>query len=188
MTSLRSLVAYLAITSITQLTLAQSAQTATEISRLAGYSSQSSKTERDWEKKLQAGIAAENLRQSMQRLSARPHHVGSPYDKENAAWILSNFKEWGFDARIETFQVLFPTPKERVVEMMEPTKFRAKLQEPAVPGDPTSNQFAEQLPTYNAYSIDGDVTGRRRHRCAPARRRRHRTGQRPCRCRAAARR
>ena len=94
----------------------------------------------------------------MERLSARPHHVGSPYDKDNAEWILAKFKEWGFDAHIETFQVLFPTPKERIVEMIEPTTFRAKLQEPAVPGDPTSNQTAEQLPTYNAYSIDGDVT------------------------------
>ena len=94
----------------------------------------------------------------MRRLSARPHHVGSPYDKDNAEWILAKFKEWGFDAKIETFNVLFPTPKERVVELLEPTKFKAKLQEPVLPIDPTSNQTAEQLPTYNAYSIDGDVT------------------------------
>jgi N-acetylated-alpha-linked acidic dipeptidase len=161
LTSLRSFLVYLAIAmiGIAHLTFAQSVQTPTpETSRLAGYSSQSSRIERDWEKKLQAGIVPENLRQNMQRLSARPHHVGSPYDKENAEWILSKFKEWGFDARIETFQVLFPTPKERIVEMIEPTRFRAKLQEPAVRGDPTSNQTAEQLPTYNAYSIDGDVT------------------------------
>jgi N-acetylated-alpha-linked acidic dipeptidase len=159
LTSLRSFVACVAMISTTHLTFAQSAQTVTpNISRLSGYSSQSSKTERDWETKLQAGIDPENLRQNMQRLSARPHHVGSPYDKENADWILSKFKEWGFDAHIETFQVLFPTPKERIVEMIEPTKFRAKLQEPPVSGDPTSNQTAEQLPTYNAYSIDGDVT------------------------------
>jgi N-acetylated-alpha-linked acidic dipeptidase len=138
---------------------AQSASnTASEPSRLAGYTSQSSKTEREWEKKLQDAVAPENLRQSMQRLTARPHHVGSPYDKDNAEWILSRFKDAGFDAHIETFQVLFPTPKERIVEMTEPTKFRAKLQEPSVAGDPTSNQTAEQLPTYNAYSIDGDVT------------------------------
>ena len=91
-------------------------------------------------------------------LTARPHHVGSPYDKDNAEWILARFKEWGFDARIETFQVLFPTPKERLVEMLEPTQFRAKLQEPILALDPTSNQTSEQLPTYNAYSADGDVT------------------------------
>jgi N-acetylated-alpha-linked acidic dipeptidase len=95
----------------------------------------------------------------MKRLSARPHHVGSPYDKENAEWILSRFKEWGWKAHIENFEVLFPTPKERLVELVEPTKFTAKLQEPTVPEDPTSSQHDEQLPTYNAYSADGDVTG-----------------------------
>ena len=94
----------------------------------------------------------------MRRLSARPHHVGSPYDKDNAEWILARFKEWGLDAHIETFDVLFPTPKVRLLEMVEPTKFTAKLEEPAIAVDPTSNQKSEQLPTYNAYSIDGDVT------------------------------
>ncbi len=93
----------------------------------------------------------------MKRLSARPHHVGSAYDKENAEWILSKFTEWGLDAHIETFDVLFPTPKERAVELIAPTKFTAKLREPGLPEDPTSNQSDEQLPTYNAYSIDGDV-------------------------------
>ena len=75
-----------------------------------------------------------NIRENMRRLSARPHHVGSPYDKDNAEWILSKFKEWGFDAKIETFNVLFPTPKVRVVEMLQPTKFQAKLQEPVLAG------------------------------------------------------
>src|SRR3954466_9251283 len=98
------------------------------------------------------------IRATMQRLSARPHHVGSPYDKDNAEWILARFKEWGWDAQIDTFDVLFPTPKERLLEMVAPTRFKASLTEPPVPGDPTSAQTAEQLPPYNAYSIDGDVT------------------------------
>jgi N-acetylated-alpha-linked acidic dipeptidase len=93
----------------------------------------------------------------MERLTARPHHLGSPYDKDNAEWILAKFKQWGLDARMETYDVLFPTPKERLLELIEPTRFRAKLQEPPVPGDPTSSQQNEQLPSYNAYSIDGDV-------------------------------
>jgi N-acetylated-alpha-linked acidic dipeptidase len=144
---------------IAQLNWAQSVPARTsEPVRLSGYTAQSSKVEREWEKKFQDGIVRENLRENMRRLSARPHHVGSPYDKENAEWILSKFKEWGFDAHIETFQVLFPTPKERVVELVQPTQFHAKLQEPAVPGDSTTGQNSEQLPTYNAYSIDGDVT------------------------------
>jgi len=102
---------------------------------------------------------AKNIGDYMRRLSARPHHLGSAYDKDNAEWILAKFKEWGWDARIETYQVLFPTPKERLLEMIEPTSFKASLREPAIAVDPTSNQDAEQLPTYNAYSIDGDVTG-----------------------------
>ena len=125
---------------------------------LIGYSARSSQAEREWEAKFRAIPDPANLREDMRRLSARPHHVGSAYDKDNAEWILARFKEWGLDAHIETFNVLFPTPKLRVLEMVEPTKFTAKLEEPALAVDPTSNQKAEQLPTYNAYSIDGDVT------------------------------
>jgi N-acetylated-alpha-linked acidic dipeptidase len=125
---------------------------------LVGYSSQSSQNEREWETKFKAIPDPANLREYMRRLSARPHHVGSPYDKDNTEWILARFKEWGFDAHIETFDVLFPTPKVRVLEMVEPTKFTAKLEEPSLAVDPTSNQKSEQLPTYNAYSVDGDVT------------------------------
>ena len=143
---------------VTQLLSAQSQEAKSAETQLLGYTSQSSQQQKDWEKKFRDGIVPDNIRENMRRLSARPHNVGSPYDKDNAEWILSKFKEYGFDARIETFSVLFPTPKERVVELLEPTKFTAKLQEPVLSIDPTSNQTAEQLPTYNAYSIDGDVT------------------------------
>src|SRR5262249_55101075 len=127
---------------------------------LYGFTTASSRAERDWEKKFRLIPDPKILRDNMQRLSARPHHVGSPYDKQNAEWILSQFKSWGLDAQIETFAVLFPTPKERVLELTEPTHYLARLQEPPLAADPTSNQQSEQLPTYNAYSIDGDVTGR----------------------------
>src|SRR5271170_4147062 len=125
---------------------------------IAGYTKASAATEIALEKKFQDGIVPGNIRENMRRLSARPHHVGSPYDKDNAEWILARMKEWGFDEHIETFSVLFPTPKERLIELLEPTQFRAKMQEPVLPIDPTSSQTAEQLPTYNAYSADGDVT------------------------------
>ncbi len=125
---------------------------------LRGYSPQSAQAEHDWEVQFRAIPSPGNLHDYMQRLSARPHHVGSAYDKDNAEWILSKFKEWGLDAQIETFEVLFPTPKFRALEMVAPEKFTAKLAESTVQADPTSGQHDEQLPTYNAYSIDGDVT------------------------------
>jgi N-acetylated-alpha-linked acidic dipeptidase len=126
--------------------------------RLAGYSAEASRLQVEWETKMRAIPDADSLRESMRRLSARPHHVGSPYDKDNAEWMLARFKSWGWDAKIETFDVLFPTPRERVLELVAPTRYVARLVEPALAIDPTSGQKAEQLPTYNAYSIDGDVT------------------------------
>ena len=99
-----------------------------------------------WEEKFRAIPNPQLQREYMQHLSARPHHVGSPYDKENAEWILAKLKSWGLDAKIENFDVLFPTPKERLVEMIEPTRFTAKLQEPPVAVDPTSDQQYETVP------------------------------------------
>jgi N-acetylated-alpha-linked acidic dipeptidase len=125
---------------------------------LDGFSKQSARTEQEWENKFRAIPNAQKQREYMQLLSARPHHVGSAYDKQNAEWILSKFKEFGLDAHIESFKVLFPTPKRRLVELIAPTRYVAKLQEPALAEDPTSSQQDEQLPTYNAYSHDGDVT------------------------------
>ena len=128
------------------------------MSPILGYSNQGSSVQEAWEKKFRDGISPGDIRENMRRLSAKPHHVGSAYDKDNAEWILARFREWGFDAKIETFNVLFPTPKVRILEMLKPTPFRAALREAVVPQDPTSGQAGEQLPAYNAYSADGDVT------------------------------
>ncbi len=110
------------------------------------------------EEKFRAIPSPQNLRDYLQRLSARPHHVGAPYTKDNAEWIAAKVKSWGLDAKIETFDVLFPTPRERLVEMIEPSQFTAKLEEPAIGVDPTSDQRSEQLPVYHVYSIDGEAT------------------------------
>ena len=134
---------------------------------LYGFSAESSKVERQWEDKFRAMPSPERMRAYLEHLSARPHHVGSPYDKDNAEWIAGKFKEFGWETHIESYDILFPTPKERQVELLEckgnstadcKVKFTAKLEEPSLPEDPTSSQKSEQLPTYNAYSKDGDVT------------------------------
>ena len=89
---------------------------------LRGYSLDSSRIQQDWEAKFRAIPDPAAMIAYMQRLSARPHHVGSPYDKDNAEWIAAKAKEWGLAASIETFDVLFPTPKERALEMSEPDR------------------------------------------------------------------
>src|SRR5437868_2787275 len=84
---------------------------------MRGYSDADARAERDWEAKFRAIPDPARAREYMQRLSARPHHVGSAYDQDNAQWLLTTFKSWGLDAHIETFEVLIPKPKQRVAEI-----------------------------------------------------------------------
>ena len=111
---------------------------------LAGYSVDASRAERQWETQFQAIPEPQRMRAAMQRLSAKPHNVGTPYDSDNAEWLLAQYKSYGLDAHIEEFEVLYPTPRERVVEMVAPTRFVAKLREPPVAGDPTSSHHRKR--------------------------------------------
>ncbi|WEK02441.1 MAG: transferrin receptor-like dimerization domain-containing protein [Candidatus Sphingomonas phytovorans] len=106
-----------------------------------------------------AGVSSQDQMDWLKIMSSAPNHVGSPHDKANAEFILAKFKEWGWDAKIETFQVLYPTPISTVVEMVAPEKIVLGGQEPAVPGDDTSANLAGALPPYVAFQGDGDVTG-----------------------------
>ncbi|HMC22648.1 MAG TPA: transferrin receptor-like dimerization domain-containing protein [Thermoanaerobaculia bacterium] len=125
---------------------------------ILGFTAANAAKEHALEAQFDAKMNRDNLRAWMQRLSARPHHLGSDYDRQNAEFIASLFRSWGYDTKIEEFQVLFPTPRKRMLELVAPEKFTAKLFEPPLPQDSTSGQTNEQLPVYNAYSIDGDVT------------------------------
>jgi len=126
---------------------------------LVGFDRDGSARERTLEKQFDSFINKNDLRDWMKRLSARPHHLGSAYDKENAEFIATLFRSWGYDTDIERFDVLFATPKTRLLEMTAPQKFTAKLEEPTLKEDVTSGQKSEQLPVYNVYSANGDVTG-----------------------------
>lgn len=126
---------------------------------LAGFSEAGAKQELAVEEKFDSYLKASNVDSSIRILSAHPHHVGSPGGKADADYIYQQFKNWGYDVQIETFYVLFPTPKERLLEMTGPTPYKALLSEPALKEDATSDQTKEQLPTYNCWSPDGDVTG-----------------------------
>ena len=126
---------------------------------LAGFGKLSEAGEINAERKFDSYLNPKNVDQYIKDLSARPHHVGSPGDKANAEYIAAKFRSWGYQTAIETFYVLFPTPKTRLLEMLSPKPFRATLKEPSLKEDGTSDQEAEQLPVYNCWSPDGDVTG-----------------------------
>jgi len=138
--------------------LAQDSSKTKHSGSILGFRESRTAEERQLESKFDSFLSKGDLPVWLKRLSARPHHVGSPYDKDNAEFILSLYKSWGFDAKIEEFDCLFPTPKERLLQLVSPDTFTASLQEPPLAEDSTSNQTSEQLPTYNAYSADGDVT------------------------------
>jgi N-acetylated-alpha-linked acidic dipeptidase len=125
---------------------------------LSGYTKTSADQQLEVEKKFDSYLQPANLDAWMKRLAGRPHHLGSAYGKQNAEFMRDLFKSWGYDAQIETYKVLFPTPKVRQLELVGPTKFTARLAEPALKEDATSGQTKEHLPTYNAWSADGDVT------------------------------
>ena len=125
---------------------------------IIGFYEKNIADELNLESSFDKNLSKENIGETIKKLSAHPHHISSPGDKANAEYILSLYKQWGWDAQIETFHVLFPTPKTRILEMTSPTSYEAILKEPALKEDVTSGQSG-QLPTYNAYSADGDVTG-----------------------------
>jgi len=125
---------------------------------LTGFSAAAAAGQVTREKQFDLSLDRVLMQQWMERLAARPHHLGSPAGNENAEFIAAQFRSWGYDTQIETFYPLFATPKKRLVELMSPRRFTAKLEEPVLPEDRTSGVRENQLPTYNAYSIDGDVT------------------------------
>lgn len=127
--------------------------------KITGFSEQSAQKQIKLEKEFDSKLSASHIGSTLKELSAYPHNLGSPGSKAVAEKILAKFKSYGLDAKLETYQVLMPTPKTRVLEMTGPTKYTALLRELPVKEDATSGQ-ANQLPTYNAWSADGDVNGK----------------------------
>jgi len=124
---------------------------------MLGFSADHADEQRALEQRFDAALSAADQRDWLKLMTTEPNHVGSPHDKANAEWMLARFKEWGWDARIETYSVLYPTPRTERLELVTPEHFKAKLHEPAIKGDSTSD-VAGALPPYNAYGGDGDVT------------------------------
>jgi N-acetylated-alpha-linked acidic dipeptidase len=124
---------------------------------IRGFTTSGATAEREREQRFRAVPLPDNLREYMQAIAAEPHHAGSPGSRKVAEYILAKFKSWGLNAAIEQSEALMPFPVERVVELVAPERYTAVLKEPAVAADPDSGD-AGQLPTFNAYSADGDVT------------------------------
>jgi len=115
-------------------------------------------TQTNLEAQFDAVLNPQNLDDWMKHMSSKPHHVGSPWSKQNAEFIAEKFESWGFETEIETFDVLMPFPIIRKLEMVGPNKVSLQLKEPALDEDATSGITKDLLPGFNAFSADGDVT------------------------------
>jgi N-acetylated-alpha-linked acidic dipeptidase len=118
---------------------------------IRGFGNDQWKAEHEREDKAIAIPQREWMKIYMERMASKPHHAGSAGSRAVAEYALGLFKEWGFDAQIETFEALLPYPTSRSLEMTEPVRFRALLKESGL-------EDKDQLPTFNAYSATGDVT------------------------------
>lgn len=125
---------------------------------MLGYDEEAVIGQRQLENAFDELLAADDLRQWMRRLSARPHHVGSAYGKQNAEYLAELFTSWGYETEIERYDILLPVPERRQLELVEPRKFTASLAERTLSEDPSTAVRDDLLPPYNAYSVDGDVT------------------------------
>src|SRR5258706_7908502 len=112
----------------------------------------------DLERRFDASLNNAEMGGWMKTMAAEPNHVGSPHNKANAEMALRQFKSWGWDANIETFEVLYPTPISESLELVGPTPFKATLTEAPIAGDASSSRIKDELPAYVAYQGDGDVT------------------------------
>src|SRR5580658_2405074 len=131
----------------------------TPSSSMLGFSVEHAGDERLLEQRFDSALNAADQRDWMLRMASDPNQVGSAHDRANAQFMLQQFRAWGWEADIETFSVLYPTPRHIALRMIAPTQFTAKLHEPAIKGDRTSGNTAAGLPPYNVYGADGDVTG-----------------------------
>jgi N-acetylated-alpha-linked acidic dipeptidase len=127
-------------------------------SAMLGFTPAHAQTERALEAKFDSSLSADAIRDRLKLMASAPNQVGSPHDKENADYTLAQFKAWGWDAHIETFDVLYPTPITLSLDLLGPKPFKAALHEQPVDGDASSANDKDALPPYVAYQGDGDVT------------------------------
>ena len=144
--------------SLLTISLLPASSAAADARLLQGFSAAASVREAALEQRFDSQLEPAELRQWLKRMSSEPNQVGSPHDKANAEFMLERFKSFGWDAHIETFYVLYPTPKRMTLELIAPTLFKAQLREGSLAADASSQKTDGALPPYNVFGADGDIT------------------------------
>jgi N-acetylated-alpha-linked acidic dipeptidase len=125
---------------------------------IRGFPADAVAAERQREEQFRKVPDSARLKEYMLAMAGEPHVAGRPASRKVAEYALGQFKSWGLDAKIESFEAMMPWPTERIVEMVAPTHTTMSLKEPVLPEDPDSGD-ADSTPVFNAYSADGEATG-----------------------------
>jgi len=125
---------------------------------IIGFTETSSPAERAIEARFDTLLSPNEISNRLKLMSSAPNQVGSPHDKANADYVLAQFKAWGWNAHIEEFEVLYPTPKSHSLNLLGAAPYDATLSEPGIIGDTSSVSPDGALPGWLAYGADGDVT------------------------------
>jgi N-acetylated-alpha-linked acidic dipeptidase len=126
---------------------------------LLGFGSAEGLTQQQLEAKFDAQLNSSEMDQWLRFLSNAPHHVGTEKGLENVEFIAEKFRSWGFDTEIVQYDILFPSPRNRELELVAPNRYTATLTEDPLTEDPSTSSVKDLLPPYNAFSIDGEVEG-----------------------------
>jgi N-acetylated-alpha-linked acidic dipeptidase len=126
--------------------------------RPAGFSHANASRQASLERQIMGFPDAARMLVYHRAMTAEPHHAGTPANEETAEYFAERLREFGFDSIImNRYEVLLPRPIERDVRLLSPERYRLQLREPALDPDPDTRKGGV-LPTFNAYSADGDAT------------------------------
>ncbi len=124
--------------------------------QVAGFTPAAAAREVALEAQLRAMPDTAIARRHSHELAGQSHVAGTPRQVATADYVLRQMAGWGLDTMRTTYRVFMPFQDSSVVELVTPAVERLRLEEPPVPGDPTSS--LPQWPTMNGYSGTGDVT------------------------------
>ena len=126
---------------------------------ILGFDPDGSQAQQALEAEFDSHLNADDMDAWLRELSSAPHHVGSTRGREVVEFVAAKFRSWGYDTEIAEYEVLFPSPRIRELELVYPSRFTASLTEDSLAEDPSTSNIDDLLPPYNAFSIDGDVEG-----------------------------
>ena len=127
--------------------------------QLLGFDETTSTVQHELETVFDSHIDRTEMDEWLREFSSEAHHVGSPKGKKNADALAALFRSWNYAVEISEYQVLFPEPLTRELELLYPYQFTASLTEDSLEEDPSTSVIDNLLPPYNAFSIDGEAEG-----------------------------